>query len=621
MGEEFYSALQLQKQKNPSSVLDTIILVGKIFEACIKNSNKKPDFYPFALKARKISKKILQESVQKASHIFQSEEPAYCHFYTTCNQLISLLLSSPQETHQDMVETLSNTIQAILENNNSPEPIPLEKWQSFIATKILDAERIFQEEVSTPLLASTKEKLRNLQPLNNTQDASLLIETIQETALDTMARIQRSFGLSLMLKKLSELKRIIGFAKFLNLLEFTENLLKEIDQVEKGVPEILSACSSQNRLIEEIELKYISLQDLCRNIECRIDSTLSDLARTVPLTLRSPPTISPDLARLISTFITTSLPSLIKRMLREGKKTKEVLGKGDFCYKMKCRESQSSQPGIDIFLLVPYKEGGQKLVSLRFYLFRNSQLCQEEIDVYQKVKNKRYSYLFSTERTMWEKLLNRNVPNILPITGKTRNGIITPWLPQGSLSCILRSSDTTFPIEDAVKLGIQVTTTLEAMHKERFIHLDIKPCNILLGEDGFIKVIDFGHTLPIKMSPTAFGWASRPYTPPEQFQHPWEASPSMDIWSFGILLFDITHGLDENPFLKNQHPEEDFDTPSKYAEIQRTWEENHALLIFSLDQSNPLDKLIGEFLQYLPSSRPTATEAKEKLELILANID
>jgi serine/threonine protein kinase len=48
------------------------------------------------------------------------------------------------------------------------------------------------------------------------------------------------------------------------------------------------------------------------------------------------------------------------------------------------------------------------------------------------------------------------------------------------------------PVEEALKLALQITEALEAAHEKGVIHRDLKPANIKVTPDGKVKVLDFG---------------------------------------------------------------------------------------------------------------------------------
>lgn len=64
------------------------------------------------------------------------------------------------------------------------------------------------------------------------------------------------------------------------------------------------------------------------------------------------------------------------------------------------------------------------------------------------------------------------------------------YVPGGDLLAQLQTG--ALPIEDAARVLRQVAFGLEAIHNEGIIHRDLKPENILLGENGVIKISDFG---------------------------------------------------------------------------------------------------------------------------------
>ena len=53
------------------------------------------------------------------------------------------------------------------------------------------------------------------------------------------------------------------------------------------------------------------------------------------------------------------------------------------------------------------------------------------------------------------------------------------------------------PLDDVLQYGIQIAEALAAAHKAGIIHRDLKPANVIVGQDGAVKVLDFGLAKPL----------------------------------------------------------------------------------------------------------------------------
>lgn len=99
------------------------------------------------------------------------------------------------------------------------------------------------------------------------------------------------------------------------------------------------------------------------------------------------------------------------------------------------------------------------------------------------------------------------------------------------------------PIRDAVRLMVEVTLAVDYAHQRGVLHRDLKPDNILIGEDKRARVTDFGvaHLLAADSGNDAQCVGSYPYMAPEQ-AGPSTPSPAADVYSLGAILYELVHG-------------------------------------------------------------------------------
>jgi serine/threonine protein kinase/Tol biopolymer transport system component len=114
------------------------------------------------------------------------------------------------------------------------------------------------------------------------------------------------------------------------------------------------------------------------------------------------------------------------------------------------------------------------------------------------------------------------------------------------------------PVEESLKLALQIAEALETAHESGVIHRDLKPANIKVTPDGKVKVLDFGlakafagdqSDVTLSYSPTLSELATQKgivlgtaaYMSPEQAKGK-TVDKRADIWAFGVVLFEMLAG-------------------------------------------------------------------------------
>ncbi|XP_055804444.1 mitogen-activated protein kinase kinase kinase 20-like [Solanum dulcamara] len=131
--------------------------------------------------------------------------------------------------------------------------------------------------------------------------------------------------------------------------------------------------------------------------------------------------------------------------------------------------------------------------------------------------------------------------------GEKLYNVLLEYAPGGALSEKLKNSgDRKLPEIEIRKYAKDLLKGLHYIHKCGYIHCDIKPQNILLGENGQVKIADFGlakRDESIKDDKLRCELRGTPlYMPPEMVTAGEQSTPA-DIWALGCVIAEMAAGV------------------------------------------------------------------------------
>ena len=97
---------------------------------------------------------------------------------------------------------------------------------------------------------------------------------------------------------------------------------------------------------------------------------------------------------------------------------------------------------------------------------------------------------------------------------------------------------------EVVDIMLQITSAMSVAHDSLIVHRDLKPQNILIKEDGEIKITDFGIAMALnatQLTQTNSAMGSVHYFPPEQANGKGSSLKS-DVYSLGIMMYELLTG-------------------------------------------------------------------------------
>ena len=121
--------------------------------------------------------------------------------------------------------------------------------------------------------------------------------------------------------------------------------------------------------------------------------------------------------------------------------------------------------------------------------------------------------------------------------------IVMEYVPGKNLKQLLKKREK-LTVHEVVDIMLQITSAMGAAHDNLIIHRDLKPQNILIKDDGEIKITDFGIAMALnatQLTQTNSAMGSVHYFPPEQANGK-GATLKSDVYSLGIMMYELLTG-------------------------------------------------------------------------------
>lgn len=207
---------------------------------------------------------------------------------------------------------------------------------------------------------------------------------------------------------------------------------------------------------------------------------------------------------------------------------------------------------------------------------------------------------------------HKNIVNVYDFFESNNTAyIVMEYLDGKNLSQVLDEQNVPLPYDYCINVAAQVGTALKAIHKENILHRDISPDNIMVCNDGTIKLFDFGAARFSANVENRVTIVVKPgYAPPEQYDKVNRQDPRTDIYALGATLYHAMTGVTPEEST-NRKIEDKLSAPTA---IDKNIPENisNAIMRAMAVEQQYRFSTVDEFVNALTKGKKVASVQKER---------
>jgi serine/threonine protein kinase len=184
---------------------------------------------------------------------------------------------------------------------------------------------------------------------------------------------------------------------------------------------------------------------------------------------------------------------------------------------------------------------------------------------------------------------------------RPRTVLILETLEGETVEHMIETAPRRLAVADVAHLGVQLCSAIGYLHRRGFLHLDLKPSNVIV-QNGQARVIDL--SLSRRPGPMPRGAGTPPYLSPEQARGG-RSDTATDVWGIGATLYEAATGA--RPFPDARH--------RSYPQLER-----RALSVAASRRAPArFTAVLDACISPEPSDRPSVAELADELDAVIGD--